>query len=165
MSGYGSFNQCVFIGGTIGISLSYNGSLGQITNNTFYNQSTAGLRYTYPHTDKWLCANNLFHSCATGIDFNGVTATHAPIINNSFYNCTTNIATHSSSIPALETIVESSDPLANAGTDFSLAAGSSSLESSYPYIYQLIDQRQYLDVGAVQKESTGGGGSVIVIED
>jgi hypothetical protein len=165
LSGYGGASNCVFIGGSVGFKYLYNGSLGAVTNCTFYNNTT-GVEQIHA-TDKWLLANNLFHGCTTGIAF-ASTSSYAHVINNSFYNCTTNIATHNSRAPALSTITESSDPLTNAGTDFSLAAGANSLESSYPYIYQLIGQRQYLDVGAVQKESGGGSGgssNVIVIED
>lgn len=160
LAGYGGVHQSVIIGGLVGFQQSYNGALGMCCGNTFYNNTT-GVRYRNDN-DKFLCANNLFHSCTTGIDFFSSTTNFAPIINNSFYNCTTNIATHNSLVPALATIVESSDPLVNAGTDFALVNGAASVESGYPYIYPLIAQRQFLDVGGVQKESSGGGGGSTV---
>ena len=126
--------------------------------NTFYNNTT-GVRYRNDN-DKFLCANNLFHSCTTGIDFFQSTTNFAPIINNSFYNCVTNIDTHNTLVPALATIVEPSDPLVNAGTDFALVDGAASVASGYPYIYPLIAQRQFLDVGGVQKQSSGSSGGL-----
>jgi hypothetical protein len=156
LAGYGGVHQSVIIGGLVGFQQSYAGALGMVCGNTFYN-CTTGVRYRNDN-DKYLCSNNLFHSCTTGIDFFSSTTSFAPIVNNSFYNCTTNIDPHNSLMPALATIVESSDPLVNAGTDFALVDGAASVASGYPYIYPLIAQQQFLDVGGVQKQSSGSSG-------
>ncbi len=156
LSGYGGVHNSLIIGGSVGCQISYNGSLGMVCGNTFYDNDV-GFRYG-ADGDKWLCANNLFHSCTTGIDFNSVATRFAPIVNNSFFNCTTNVDTHNTLVPALETISEPSDPLTNAGTDFSLVDGASSVLSGFPHTLPLVGQRQFLDVGAVQKESSSGSG-------
>lgn len=163
---YGTFAQNVFIGGSIGFQNASQTVLLTVLNNTFYNCTTgAGFRNTAGNS----FINNLFHTCTTGIDAQSSGDNDGmPLVeNNAFFNCTTNVANVCTLAPARDTITESSDPLTNAGTDFSLATGASSIESGFPYMLPLIDQRQYLDVGAVQKECSGGGGgsTVIVIED
>ena len=170
---YGTFSNNFFIGGSIGFQGAGQTNLATVVGNTFYNCTTGA---TYRVTSGISYINNLFHTCTTGIDSNSNAQfgssgdnNSTPLINNnSFFNCSTNIANVNANTPARDTIAESSDPLTNAGTDFSLVSGASSLESGFPYMFPLIDQRQYLDVGAVQKEDGGGGGggsTVIVIEE
>ena len=151
--------NCIISTGLKGI---YNNSSTAILNyigNTLYN-TTEGIQLRNGQQASIL--NNLFHSCTNGISTlsSGFTDMSPWAVNNSFYNVTNQLSSYINADTGQSyAITESSDPLVDpANDDFTLADGASSIGAAYPYQFIYADTRQYLDVGALQKEAGSGGG-------
>ncbi len=160
--GYGAFANNIFAGGARAV-YAYNSSTNNVyLNNTFYNQATSSLQL---RDNTGLAAiNNIFHTCGTGIDVLSQSAAYDGLIiameNNLYYNCTNPVSSYINTlIPERDRITASSDPLTNAASgDFSLVDGADGIGAAYPYQMPHVANRQYIDVGAMQKEAGSGGG-------
>lgn len=106
--------------------------------------------------------NNLFHTCTNAItSLSAAFADMSPwAVNNSYFNCTNQISSYINADTGQSyAITESADPLVDpANDDFSLADGASSIGAAYPYQFIYADTRQYADVGAGQRDGSGGSG-------
>ena len=80
--------------------------------------------------------------------------------NNLYYNVTNPVSSYINTlIPERDRITASSDPLTNAASgDFSLVDSADGIGAAFPYQMPHVANRQYLDVGALQKEAGSGGG-------
>jgi hypothetical protein len=157
--------NCIVSTGSEGV---YNNSGFGILNyigNTIYNTTNG---FEHRNGQQAIVMNNLFHSCTNAITTIGSTFTDMSpwAINNAYYNVTNQLSSDINADTGQSyAITESSDPLVDpANDDFSLADGASSIGAAYPYQFIHADTRQYADVGAGQRDGSGGG-SVIVIED
>ena len=161
--GWGTVANCIFVGGVRGVYGNNSHTNTVYLNNTFYNHTNSALQLR--DNSGLACINNIFHTCGTGIDVLGSSSSWNGLIvameNNMYFNVTTPVSAYINTlISERDAITASSDPLADpASGDFSLVDGADGIESAFPYQVPHVAIRQYIDVGALQKEAGGGGGS------
>lgn len=160
--GWGTLANCIFVGGVRGVYGNNSNTNTVYLNNTFYNQPTSAVQLR--DNSGLACINNIFHTCGTGIDVLGQSAVYNGLIvameNNMYFNVTNPVSSYINTLIAeRDRITASSDPLTDpASGDFSLVDGADGIGAAFPYQIPHIANRQYSDVGALQKEAGAGGG-------
>jgi hypothetical protein len=142
------------------------GSIAVIDQCTFRGCGGDGVRFDVLPTTYCVVRNCLFASVGGyGIRNNTGTATNVVSrLGNYFYACTSGPENGFGDSPSLSQTVEPSTDPHTSSTDLTLVTGSSALAAAQPGAFEGESYTSYLDAGAVQKASAGGGG-VFVIDD
>jgi hypothetical protein len=152
--------DCVFRAtGSHGFQAITTGNISQIVGCTFRGCGGDGVRFDVLPTSTVVVANCLFASCG-GYGVNNATGANANVVRrlgNAFYNNTSGAENGFGDSPSLAQITEASDPHTSS-TDLSLVTGALSKGAGQPGKFENEPYTSYLDVGAVQRQESGGGG-------
>lgn len=146
-----------------GIHLITTGSIVRALNCTFYGQGGDGIRLDVLPSTFCEIYNTAF-STITGTAINNNSGANTNVVKrmgNGFHACGANEAGFGDS-PALDSVSESNAPFTNAGSlDFSIVPGSTFKAAGQPGLFEAQTYRSYLDLGAVQRQESGGGGRLV----
>jgi len=141
------------------------GAMLWILSNSFYSPASDGIDFNTAMAIAGVIANNIFSECG-GYGINNSTAANTATIlrlHNDFYNNTSGNENGFGDFPSLGEQTESSSPFLSA-TDLSLIAGRNAIANGFPGLFENQTYTSYLDIGAVQKLGTGGGGTPRLID-
>ena len=154
----------VFYSQTYGIYLNTGIPL-TIRNCDFSTHSTSGVRIV-GSPQNLTCVNNIFDANSTyGLSFDSTPATFAYVaLNNAFYN---NGANWHNLTGSLGDISLSGSPYTLVGTTFTLnstaGAGAACKAAAAPLAFPGSAGNAYQDVGALQSQGSGGGGTTVYV--
>lgn len=184
-------NQCVIVGGAIGIKnpgganpfvisncvirdtggdgLNHNSGVAAggliVTGCTFRNCGGDGIATSKPPPNTWSgIRNNLFAIIGGyGINYSGADTIDLCRIGNDFYSCTSGAEHGFGDSPAFAGQTDTSDPTTSS-TDMTVPVGRNARGAVAHFQYEGESYSSYRDIGAVQHQDAGGGGVPLVGE-